>query len=105
MGLFDNFDQFDQLTPSCFAEGADDNLVRDLFERIFPVLRKMNAVEYDLNRFCTAAFYFPTVFARSGRNLKSLTALEVGCGNGLKSNTWASLFKEYIAVDLDESVF
>ncbi|MBD2750011.1 class I SAM-dependent methyltransferase [Microvirga sp. BT688] len=96
------FSEFDALTPSIYfgAPQATDEVTREIFRSVYPVLVDENWSDYDLGRFATAAFYYPSVFAKSGRELSKMTACEIGAGTGMKASAWAPLFKKYIAVDV-----
>jgi 2-polyprenyl-3-methyl-5-hydroxy-6-metoxy-1,4-benzoquinol methylase len=103
--MFNGFSSFNELAPSKFFENSsvDDAVVRDIFQRVYPELARREIGDYNLNRFCTAAFYYPTILRRIGRPLSSLNAIEIGGGNGMKSLPWASLFRHYASVDLSET--
>ncbi|MBC7834300.1 MAG: class I SAM-dependent methyltransferase [Phycisphaerales bacterium] len=95
-----------KLKPSAFfgapyVSGDMDATVRDILSRHEGVLRAAGTDEYSLGRFRTAAFNFVPVWLSLGIDLRKLTALEIGCGRGLKGLAWAGLFDRYIGVDLD----
>lgn len=58
--------------------------------------------DYNLRRLEAAAFSLVPILISSGKDFSQSTALEVGCGRGLKAFPVARLFKRYIGVDLEE---
>lgn len=98
---YDNLD-IAALRPSLF-DGADENMDRvsqEIFDRSFRYIAK-NYSDYFVNRFVTAAFYYPSIFTKALGNVGELTACEIGSGGGFKAAAWAPLFRRYIAVDID----
>jgi 2-polyprenyl-3-methyl-5-hydroxy-6-metoxy-1,4-benzoquinol methylase len=58
---------------------------------------------YYAQRRLVAENYFVPALAGCGLDFSGMTALEVGCGRGVKSAVFSGLFKHYVGVDLDKA--
>lgn len=97
--------QISALSPSGFLRGVvdeeQDERFRETMRRCYLPLAAWGTAPYDLIRFSTAAYNFGTLLCRALGNTAAKTALEIGCGNGMKSLAWSGMFGRYIGVDLN----
>ena len=97
----------DRVSPSLFmpnegrVSSAADAFARDYFARLHPYFVDRGLNDYDLRRLESCAMVVGPMLISSGLPLSHLSALEIGCGKGLKAFPVASLFKRYVGVDLD----
>ena len=92
----------ERLTPSLFARHsrADiDLVVHRVFEQIYIPLSK-TIDPYSRDRLASGIFYRIPQLLGLGRDLDQMNALELGCGRGLKSIPWSTLFRRYWGVDI-----
>jgi len=98
-------DDLEFLSPSLYLSGIrdDDAHFREVMERIYAPLAARGEYPYNLWRISTGAFYQASMMRRVLGDTSQMTAVEIGSGNGMKAMSWATAFKHYIGVDLNES--
>jgi 2-polyprenyl-3-methyl-5-hydroxy-6-metoxy-1,4-benzoquinol methylase len=75
-----------------------------------PMLKTIDAIanipgigDYELSRVDSAERFFKPAIEKSGCVHAGMTALEIGCGKGLKATVFSDLVERYIGVDLNQS--
>ena len=94
-----------RLSPSLFSNHPHNDLdavVHSLFDDIYIPLSK-TIDSYSRDRLASAIFYRIPQLLGLGRDLGAMNALELGCGRGLKSVPWSTLFRRYWGVDIDSN--
>jgi hypothetical protein len=95
------------MSPSTYQPGGIDvdDLVRDMLLEDFMVIGRHPEMQnaYDLERAGTGIFYrVPWLVNAFGLSrLSQMSAVEIGCGSGVKGLPWSRLFKSYLGVDLN----
>lgn len=67
-------------------------------------LAKLGYIPYDQDRYRVGAFNALPVLSESGLDFSMMTALEIGCGRGLKAISFSKLFRNYVGVDLNPAL-
>lgn len=96
-----------KLSPSTFKPNRRfdiDDVLQKMFLEIYEPISKRIPDDYFLDRLASAIFYRVPMLLELDRDLAGMNVLELGCGRGLKSIPWSSLFRRYWGVDLDPDV-
>jgi 2-polyprenyl-3-methyl-5-hydroxy-6-metoxy-1,4-benzoquinol methylase len=67
-------------------------------------LAELGYIPYDQDRYRVGAFNAFPVLLESGIDFSKMTALEIGCGRGLKAVSFSKLFRNYVGVDLNAAL-
>jgi 2-polyprenyl-3-methyl-5-hydroxy-6-metoxy-1,4-benzoquinol methylase len=78
-----------------------DKFTRDYFLNFHSYFVDKDTDDYNLNRLESCVMVVAPILLSTGLPLHDFSALEIGCGSGMKAFPVASLFKRYIGVDLD----
>lgn len=95
-----------QMQPSTYLAGDPkskhcDTFCRDYFLNFHDFFIRRGLDDYNLRRLEAAAFSLAPILISSGRDFSQATAIELGCGQGLKAFPIARMFKRYIGIDLE----
>jgi 2-polyprenyl-3-methyl-5-hydroxy-6-metoxy-1,4-benzoquinol methylase len=98
-----------KISPSLFMPTSEqtkniDEYCQDYLRHFYPYFLGKEFNNYSLRRFESCTTISVPLMLASGLALNELTALEIGCGRGMKSFPMAPLFKQYIGVDLESAV-
>src|SRR3974390_2775031 len=99
-------DQIRGLAPSLFSARRSspdvDEDVREQFFRLYKPLRDKGMQDYHLSRIATALYYYRPLLADLLKPTKEKNVVEIGSGRGAKALSWASLFKTYVGIELNQ---
>jgi hypothetical protein len=80
------------------ARHEDDIVQASLAEDFLPI-RDLLATDWEVDRVISSIItYLPVLWRQFGSN--NMSAVEIGCGSGLRSSIWSRVFRSYIGVDI-----